>query len=322
MSVESIFRTYYAEEKLEDRFASSPRGAVDVLIPVIHTNELWEANLRSLYREVPINRLLISDGGCRDDSLKKLENYPRVTILNHQQFKTLGFCLRKLIEEVQTEWFVYVHSDVYLPSGWFERMQTHQKDYEWFGCPQRITALLEYSNIDKLGGEVRPYAGSQMGKKAAFEAGLTRIEDDYVYRQEDFVLASIVTESGFREGKVEDVFHYHQVMHKESPWGRKIRGVSLDVEWSPEERVRNSTMQVRGIIKYLKPTPGLTWECETHLTQLMQSGLLDWREFQGWVQQTNPIWLGKLNWWRIQSRRFLNPRTLLGQVRRLLKLRS
>jgi len=53
----SIFREYYDKKPFIDRFLTQPNGSIDVIIPVVHTNELWEANLYSFYREIPINKL-------------------------------------------------------------------------------------------------------------------------------------------------------------------------------------------------------------------------------------------------------------------------
>lgn len=298
--VESIFSKYYSNEPFVDKFVECSGNAVDVIIPVIHTNELWEANLRSIYREVPVNRLLISDGGCIDDSIDVVKTFPRVVVYDHKSYVSLGYCLRKLIEAVETEWFIYLHSDVFLPTGWFETMEKHQRDYDWFGCPQRITAMVEYHNVDKMRGEVRPYAGSQMGRKNAFVEGIKKIDDDYVYRQEDYVLAGIVENGGFRHGRIEDTFHYHQVMRKETPWSRKLKQVSVDVEWSSEEAVRSATMQIKGIVKYLEPTSTLKKELEANIIKLMQLNKFDKDEFKNWVEVTNPAWLPYLNFSKIR----------------------
>jgi hypothetical protein len=67
----SIFEEYYIPRPLEDRFARDASDAIEVIIPVIHTNELWRANPNSIYREIPVRRLLISDGGCKDDSIER-----------------------------------------------------------------------------------------------------------------------------------------------------------------------------------------------------------------------------------------------------------
>jgi len=294
----SIFEEYYASRPFEDRFGRDPSNAIEIIIPVIHTNELWRANLTSIYREVPVRRLLISDGGCKDDSIEIVKTFPRVEILDHTKYVSLGYCLRKLIEAVESEWFAYLHSDVYLPPGWFDAMLAHQKDYDWFGCPQRITVLVEYPNVD--GGEGRPYAGSQMGRKAAFLPGLKEIDDDYVYRQEEFVLSNIVEKHGFKTSKVEDIFHFHQVMHKFSPWARKLTSVSINIAPSREEEVRASMMQVKGIIKYLEPSPALIEQVETNLKRLLELNAITHAEFDEWVLQTKPIWKQAIKPWRMK----------------------
>lgn len=288
---ESIFATYYADVPFVDRFETQPERSVDVIIPIIHTNELWKTNLFSLYREIPIHKLLIGDGGCIDNSIEVVKEFPRVEVFDHRSYKTLGYSIRKLIESVETDWFIYVHSDVYLPPGWFDVMQRHQADYDWFGCPMKHTVMVQY----EIPEEVRPYAGSQMGLKSAFLPGLDTIDDDYVYRQEDFVLAGLVEKAGFRHGKIEDTFHYHQTMYKPTPWVRKVRSVNLDLYISPEEEVRNRIMQARGIIKYLEPTnPALAAEASMSIERLFELGELtpaNWPAFQQWVSETNPRWL-------------------------------
>jgi hypothetical protein len=284
----SIFRKYYQDEPFLDRYEMQKGDAVDVIIPVMHTNELWEANLRSIYREVPVSRLLISDGGCVDNSIDIVKKFPRVVVYDHKKFVSLGYCLRKLIEAVETEWFVYFHSDVYLPKGWFDAMQKHQAEYDWFGCPMQTTFLVEY-NEDY---HARPWAGSQMGRKKAFESGLSKIDDDYVYRQEDFVLASIVKKAGYKEGKVTDTLHYHQMMHKPTPWGRKVRSMAVVMELSREEELRTLTTQLKGTIKYLDPSiPWAVVVVRESLFGLLQKDQLDWNGLRRWVRDVNPVWL-------------------------------
>lgn len=320
-SFASIFERYYADEKFQDRYSNDPESAVDVIIPIIHTNELWRANLLSIYREVPVNRLIISDGGCIDNSIEVAKEFPRVVVLDHRDYVSLGYCLRKLIEEVETEWFIYLHSDVYLPDAWFDGMKKHQQEYDWFGCPQEITVMIEYKNVDKMGNERRPYAGSQMGKKAAFMAGLPRIDDDYVYRQEDLVLVDLVERSGFRHGWIEDTFHYHQVMHKDSPWARKLNRVQVEVAWSADEKKRQAETQLKGLVKYLSPSSNLVAEAETMIAVLLETGGTDWAEISKWIKETNPVWLQHIKYWRIQSRRLVRDKMskLYRVIRNLYK---
>jgi hypothetical protein len=202
-----------------------------------------------------------------------------------------------------------------LPEGWFDTMRAHQPRYDWFGCPQRITVQVEYPNVDKLFDDVRPYAGSQMGRKAAFMGGIQNIDDDYVYRQEDYVLAGMVPEA--KHGRVEDTFHYHQVMRKDSPWARKLKRVAVQVEWSREEEIRASTMQVKGIIKYLAPSRALQMEAEHHIRRLVELDAITLPELMVWIGQTNPVWLDHIRPWRIRARQLRAQ--LPGQVMQKLR---
>ena len=288
----SIFRQYFADHRFVDRYGTDGSGAVDVIIPIIHANELWRTNLHSLYREIPISRLLIGDGGCKDDSLDIAREFPRVEVFDHKAFVSLGFSLRKLIEEVRSEWFIYVHSDVYIPPGWFDTMRAHQGTYDWFGCPQQMTVMVEYRLVD----HTRPYAGSQMGRKAVFEKHLSRIDDDFVYRQEDYVLADIVKKGGGKEGRIEDTFHYHQLTYRPSQWARQVKRVALEVEQTPQEQVRAAMTQAKGIVKYLDPDPVLAGMVRLNVQELVRLEAETWEGFLRWTGETNPAWLPLLRW--------------------------
>lgn len=288
----SIFRELFTDAPLVDRFESDPQDAVDVIIPVIHTNELWRSNLLSIYREIPVKRLLLGNGGVIDDTLEVARQFPRVEVHDHTEFVSLGYSIRKLIEAVQTEWFVYLHSDVYLPPGWFEAMNQHRGEYDWFECPQRITALIEYPLEPR---SERSYSGSQMGRRTAFDDVLPQIDDDYLYRNEDIIFSTLIRNAGQRWGRVDSTFHYHELMNKRSKWLRTFKSVSFEVERGPEEEVREFNTQVRGIIKYLHPEDYLIYGVQVGVNRLRQLGALDWEEFAAWVQQTNPAWLPHLH---------------------------
>lgn len=315
----SIFQRYYDQEPFRDRYIDDSKDGLEVIIPVIHTNEMWDSNLRSIYREIPVKRLLIGDGGCIDDSIEIVKKYPRVVVFDHKPYKTLGFSIRKLIEEVKTEWFAYLHSDVFLPAGWFDTMKKHQGEYDWFGSAMQITALVEFPDENNR-TKKRPFAGTQIGRKSAFMPHLSEIEDDFVYRQEDYVFENVVEKGGFKTGRVDDTFHYHQLIHKNSPWARKIKRVAVEMEWSPEELVRASTMHVHGVVKYLKPTPYLAAWISLDLARLIELKKLTWQEFKAWTAKTNPAWSPYLKYWRIGLMRlylkFTGGEGLLAKLRK------
>lgn len=289
----SIFQEYYTNQPFVDRYALDSANAVDVIIPVFHTNELWHINLISIYREVPVRRLLISDGGVIDDSIDIVSKFPRVEVFNHRHFKSLGKCIAELIKEVSSEWFIYLHSDVYLPAGWFDAMLPHTEQYDWYGCPMNITVLTQYRPET-----VRPYAGSQIGRKVAFMQGIDRIDDDYVYRQEDFVFNKVVEDAGYKTGKIEDTFHYHQLMYRKSTgYDLNIKSVSVETKTSEAEILRTQDTQLRGIVKYLDPREDIV----IGMFQLFSSSMLannqiGYKSFRQWIKLHNPKWLSYFDW--------------------------
>jgi hypothetical protein len=288
--IDSIFKEYYKQEKFIDRYVDNSEDAVDVIIPVFHTNELWEKNLYSIFREIPIKRLLVSDGGVIDKSLEILANFPRVEVVNHKNFNTLGKCIAELIKLVETDWFIYLHSDVYLPNNWFDKMKINKNNFDWFGCPMNITVMINYDLI----APDRPYAGSQFGRKKAFMGLLDRIDDDFVYRQEDFVFEKIVKDNGYKTGKVDDIFHYHQVMVRNSNGFdfKKISRVDVITESSESEDKRILESYLKGIVKYLEPEE--SWAINAFEASCLETFKKEHESYYSlkkWIIKTNPNWI-------------------------------
>ena len=291
----SIFAEYYRHSAFVDRYETDTARAVDVIIPIIHTNELWRSNLLSIYREIPVRRLILGDGGCIDDSLDVAREFPRVEVLDHRDFTSLGFSLRRLIEATETEWFVYLHSDVYLPEGWFDTMSANRENYDWFECNQRITVLADYL-FDTTAVE-RSYSGSQMGRRSAFEAVTPLIDDDYLYRNEDIVLARLVERTGGRYGKIGETHHFHQVMFKPSRWHRAIKSIAIKPDIGRDEDVRANRTYALGIIKYLdlsEASDDLVLSVNMAIDRLAELGEGDPGELHAWVADTSPGWAAAL----------------------------
>lgn len=224
---------------------------IDVIIPVLHSNDLWRENLISFYREIPINRLIIGDAGCIDETISIVEKFPRVQIIDHTEISTLGASIADLISRVTTTKFAYLQSDVYLPQGWFAAMESKGKDFAWIGSPMQVVTMLDYT-VDYSGR--RPLAGAQLGETAVFDGINKFISDDYVYRQEDFVLEEYVRQRGFTTGNSLETFHFHQVMRrKTNGMQMKVESILIKLAESNSEKLRVSNTQLYGLIKYCDP---------------------------------------------------------------------
>lgn len=312
MNNENIFKKYFTEEDFVDRYESRKEEPVDVIIPLINTNELWEKDLYSFYREIPINRLLIGDGGCTDNSIEVARKYPRTVIFDQSDYYSQGYCIKELMEHVETKWFVYLHADVYLPRGWYDDMKKHQGEYDWFECYRRMTILYEYLEETQNKAE-RPFSGSQMGRTEAFKNILPKIDDDFLQRNEDIIFGELIKAEGYKYGRVSNTFHYHQIMNKGGEKEPKIKKVSIVKESNIDWEIKISNMQIKGIIKYLQPKKYLIKSVNAHIAILLQHNALDWREFKEWIRRTNPAWLDKI------SKKSYYVQVVVKTIKKLLK---
>jgi hypothetical protein len=288
----SIFSTYFTPAEFVDRYQRDRDRAVDVIIPIIHTNEIWSVNLLSIYREIPVARLILGDGGCIDGSLEIARKFPRVEVLDHRGFTSLGYSIRRLIEATEMEWFVYLHSDVFLPPGWFDAMSAHGSEYDWFESYQRLTILADCPF--NTAHQKRAYSGSQMGRRLPMQQVVKSIDDDFLYRNEDIILGSLATRAGLRYGKVPETFCYHQLMHKPSPWRRAVRRVDIDMDVGRDEEVRAHNTYARGIIKYLDPvgaSDGIIKSVRFAMRRLIELEATTAAELRYWIGNTSPNWL-------------------------------
>ena len=194
---------------------------------------------------------MVGDAGCIDGSIEILDEFPRVKVFDHKAVKTLGKSLALLIDEVRTPQFVYLQSDGALPPGWFNDMKKDLLKFDWIGSPMHLCVLADFRNDFR---ESRPLAGAQLGKTAAFDGLSNAIEDDYVYRQEDFVFSNYVIQKGFKVGNSDSTYHLHQFMRRKTLGEENvIQSIDVKINSSDEEKKRVDQTQMQGMLKYTSP---------------------------------------------------------------------
>jgi glycosyltransferase involved in cell wall biosynthesis len=94
---------------------------VDVVVLTKNSERMLEPCLASVYRNVPVNRLIVVDGYSTDRTLdivgKFREEHGNVVVV--EDAGTRGSARSKGIKLVKTEWFVFVDSDVTLCDNWY-----------------------------------------------------------------------------------------------------------------------------------------------------------------------------------------------------------
>ncbi|MBC7130889.1 glycosyltransferase family 2 protein [Candidatus Bathyarchaeota archaeon] len=98
-------------------------GKVDVAILTKNSERLLRECLTSIYENIPVNRLIVVDGYSTDSTLNILEEFQQ----RHGNIKiirvggTRGYARQIAVDHVETEWFMFVDSDVILCKNWFKK---------------------------------------------------------------------------------------------------------------------------------------------------------------------------------------------------------
>ena len=97
--------------------------AVDVVMLTKNSEHLLDKCLESIYRNVPVNQLIVVDGFSEDRTLKILDKFSE-RYGNVRVFSVSGSRARAReqgIAHVTTDWFLFADSDVILSNDWFAK---------------------------------------------------------------------------------------------------------------------------------------------------------------------------------------------------------
>lgn len=273
-------------EQFEDLFLES-HISYDVILPVLNTNFLFEKNLNSIYKNIPVNRLLVGDAGCIDETISCLAKYPRVEIFDHKNFKTSGVCIADLIDKVRTERFFYMHSDVFIPNRQtISVLEANSSD--WIeGYRHHLAIVLD--DPTHYYTDTRSYSGVQLGNTKLLQHVTKNIEDGDLQRNEDIVIAELVKNNNGIFHKELNSIHFHQILDKDGFHEPKIKSLSVIKESNLDWEVRNYYIQIRGIVKYLSPKKYLILELKYCLLFLKIHDKYDNLKIQE-ILKLNPVW--------------------------------
>src|SRR4030066_2379753 len=100
---------------------------VDVVLLTKNSERILEKCLESVYQNVPVRQLIVVDGYSVDSTVDILRQFNK----KHHNVKILydrgtrATARQKGIENVETEWFMFVDSDVVLCRNWYQKAIKH-----------------------------------------------------------------------------------------------------------------------------------------------------------------------------------------------------
>ena len=99
--------------------------SVDVVVLTKNSGHLLDKCFESIYENVPVENLIVVDGYSTDDTMKIVDRtnvkYGNVTVLKMNGSRARA--REAGIRQVETDWFMFVDSDVILSRDWFKKAQ-------------------------------------------------------------------------------------------------------------------------------------------------------------------------------------------------------
>ena len=277
------------EYKNIDRRIREPNlEPIDVVILTLDAEIYLETCLDSVYREVPVDKVIVVDGGSKDKTLDILNKYPRMEIHVRPDIRTTGKCVELALARVTNPWILFIEADEELPQGWYDEMLNYRDRYDFFGC-KRIDHY-EFYRVHPRSVDInyRPLGGPWLARFECFKD--YHVDDDYMWGVTDFLLRQVAEKNGYRFGKVPTTYHYHHTtdnMRFESDVEKRGRRMVFQ---APILQIVNKANWAKAqdnfrkaIVKYLEPQFVFPSEGEAVLQHLSK---LDMQ----WVKETNVEW--------------------------------
>lgn len=282
-----------------DRFSSDSPG-VDCIMLTLNAERHLVETLDAFYREVPISRLLVIDGGSKDNTIRLLMRYPRVN-LQIRKGMTTGKAWELLKDMVSTPWFIWIDVGKIPASGWYDRMTLEKGKGDLLGS-LRYNLKDGLMTLDPIIQNPfnRLLGGPWLIRTSSI--GCYHVDDDYAQRNIDIIIRRQLEEHGGRYHLVTSTSH---ICHLPDP------------VTDEEELQRRHTQNAMGIVKYITPE-----YAKNHANYLLNDHwmLMMHQLPQDFIQKTNPAWLPVLKQWRI--RRLLIAKTtrlLYGYYKKVMK---
>ncbi len=98
---------------------------IDVVILTKNSEHKLKECIEAVYENVPVNRLIVVDGYSTDRTLEIVREFhgQHGNVVVIQDRGTRATARQKGIEQVETEWFMFVDSDAVLCRNWFKKAE-------------------------------------------------------------------------------------------------------------------------------------------------------------------------------------------------------
>jgi glycosyltransferase involved in cell wall biosynthesis len=272
----------------KDRYKEGKDAGVDCICLTLNAERHLQETLDAFYKEVPIRKLLVIDGGSTDATRDILNMYPRQDNWIKPGMTT-GKAWELLKDKVQTPWLVWIDVGKIPTDGWYDTMLQFKGHGDLLGS-------LRYNDIGGLDSTISDPSKRLLGGPWLIRTESLKnyhVDDDYAQRNIDIIIRKQLEDGGGEYHLVTSTYH---TCYLPTP--------VKDKEILKQRHIQNA----KGIVKYI--TPEYAKEHASYLLDdhwmLMMNDLP-----RKWILETNPTWIPILKKWRAK-------RLLIAKASRLL----
>jgi glycosyltransferase involved in cell wall biosynthesis len=125
---------------------------IDVVVITRNSERLLKKCFSSVYENVPVNNLIIVDGYSTDSTLEIVKEFrdKHGNVVLIQEKGTRGHARQRAMSKVETDWFMFVDSDVILCDNWFAKAKKQMKDNVGAIWGMEIWSVLKDAKVLRL----------------------------------------------------------------------------------------------------------------------------------------------------------------------------
>jgi len=177
---------------------------VDVVILTKNSERLLRECIDSVYRNVPVSRLIVVDGYSTDNTKNIVEEFQEKhgNVVFNQDEGTRSTARQKAMNEVKSDWFMFVDSDVILSENWFAKAEKLMNDdvgaiwgIEIWSVMRRMKILKFFERVTLKIFEKRGGTHDLLVRRKAIE-GIDMPRQLHTY--EDAYIKSWICEKGYK----------------------------------------------------------------------------------------------------------------------------
>jgi glycosyltransferase involved in cell wall biosynthesis len=188
---------------------------IDTVVLTRNSERVLKECLTSVYKNVPVNNLIIVDGYSTDATLEIVKDFQQKhgNVVLIQEKGTRGSARQKAISKVKTDWFMFVDSDAILCDNWFAKAKEQMKGNVGAIWGMEIWSTLKNTRILRLFERVTMKIFEKRGGTHDLLVRRKAIEDIripyHLHTYEDSYIKSWICKNGYKVVPVYDPYCIH-----------------------------------------------------------------------------------------------------------------